>query len=477
MTLKLESSTKLKKITPPGPPGLPIVGTLPFLGKYQYLTFANLAKKYGNVFQIRLGNRPVVVVNGLETLVKTSFKKQGDFAGRPKLYTLWRPAEGGTMGAKSGEPWKRQREIVGKAMHIFFTSKTNSIEQQVMEESAELADIFLNYGVQAFEPEIHIGLAVGSIIHGILFGRRGSPEDREFVNVVKVTKDFLYSTQDSIITEFLPLLRPFYKKSLWKFHNVINVIERLVLKNVENHRDSLEAENLRDITDALLKMASELNESDRQNLKLSEKDIVKGALMELMGAGSEPILTTLLWALLYMIAYPDVQAQIQQELDEVVGKEREVSFKDRGKLPFTEACIHEIMRHASIIPINLPLATTTDTSINGYFILQDTTVFVNLYSLTRDERYWEKPEQFNPYRFLNENGQLKDDLLNKFYPYGIGPRRCLGEHLGRLEVFMFFTNLMQKCKFEKVAGEKLDFNPIPGVFLRPQNYKMIVKPR
>ncbi|MFB2771974.1 cytochrome P450, partial [Pelatocladus sp. BLCC-F211] len=69
------------------------------------------------------------------------------------------------------------------------------------------------------------------------------------------------------------------------------------------------------------------------------------------------------------------------------------------------------------------------------------------------------------------------NLLDKFYPFGIGSRRCIGEYIGRLLIFTFFTNLMHKCKFEKVPGEKLSFESIPGAFLVPEKYRVIVKPR
>jgi len=228
-----------------------------------------------------------------------------------------------------------------------------------------------------------------------------------------------------------------------------------------------------------LKASDELTESERYNLRLSENDIVKGTLIQFVAAGTQLPNFILRWALLYMIAYPEIQAKIQKELDEVVGTEQKPSFRDRSKLPFTEACINEIFRHSSTTTIPaINYATTTDTTLGDYFVPKNTPLLINYYGLTRDERYWEKPEQFNPYRFLDENGKLKKDLLDKFYPFGIGPRRCIGEYLGRFQIFTFFTELLRKCKFEKVPGEKLDFEAeLPGPFVFPKKYRVIVKPR
>ena len=230
------------------------------------------------------------------------------------------------------------------------------------------------------------------------------------------------------------------------------------------------------MTDALLKVASELDESDKA-LGLSEHHIVEGGIQEAFGSGFDTLATALMWSWLYMIAYPEFQAEVQAELDNVIGRERPVNWKDRKQLPFTEACIHEILRFSSYFPLGLPHATSADITINGCLIPKDTIVLMNLHSLTRDERYWEEPEKFNPYRFLNERGELMHNLVESFHPFGIGKRRCLGEYLSRLEIFLFFANVLQKCKFEKVPGEELSFDGLPGLVIHPLNYKVIVKPR
>ena len=72
----------------PGPWGLPIVGYLPFLGGQMNLTLDRLAKRYGNVFQLQLGSRKVVVISGQETIRKALLNNVTVFAGRPDFYTF-----------------------------------------------------------------------------------------------------------------------------------------------------------------------------------------------------------------------------------------------------------------------------------------------------------------------------------------------------------------------------------------------------
>lgn len=476
MTLELQSNSI---ITPPGPRGFPFIGYLPpLLGKHLHVILNQLAKEYGNVFQIRMGIRTAVALNGIETITETLIKQQKNFINRADFEFFSIPADGGLFEAKSGEAWKKHRGIAAKAMRTFVIDRSDRVEHHIMEEAAKLADSFLNYDGQPFDPDIPSSLAVGSIIHKVLFGKGGSSEDPEFVATARILKLFPPVTQRVLISEFLPKkLRPvffiFNQKSLQDFQDVPATVDKLISKNLEQHRKSFDPKNLRDMTDAFLKAANELSESDKKNFNLSENDILTGTLMQLTGAGLEPVLIQLIWALLYMIAYPDIQAKIQQELDEVVGSRQQPYLNYRGKLPFTEACINEILRHSSIIPIPFIYAPATDTNINGYFVRQGTPVFINLYSLTRDERYWQNPDRFDPYRFLDENGKLRNDLLDKFYPFGIGQRRCMGEYLARLEIFIFFTTLVHKCKLKKMPREKLSLAPQSGFFMRPRKYNLI----
>jgi cytochrome P450 len=481
MQLGLQSSAQPKKITAPGPRGLPIIGNLPIMGKYPYQTFTKLAKQYGNVFQISVFSRTIVVVNGLETIREALLKQQGDFAGRPDFYTLKNAVGGRAIGGRDyGLLWKRHREITINALHMFVTSKTASIEQQVMEEAAELVNILLSYEGQPFDPEVEVNLSVANVMLKILFGERCSRDDQDFVAFVKFAKDFPQNTAGSLLADFVPQTLIFFDYlglGLDKWRYALSNLERLVLKKLKEYRNSYDPEHLRGMVDALLKATNELDESEKQTLGLTENIIVEGTPQEMMGTGLLPIAPLIRWAMMYMIADPALQTKVHQELDAVVGRERQVCMADRKKLPFMEACIHEMLRHAHSFPLALPASTTTDTTINGYFIPKDTAVFMNLYGLTRDERFWEEPEKFNPYRFLTDTGEVREDLLDKYYPFGIGKRRCFGEYLGRLEIFIFIANLMQKCTFRGVPGEKLSFESTQGAIVMPDNFKVIIKSR
>ena len=486
MVLQQVISAELNKVVPPGPPRLPFINMLPFWGKHLHLELNQLAQQYGNIFQIRVAGRTLVVLSGLETIKEALQKQQDIFNGRADFDVFGQPPQSHFLELKSGESWKRHHEIVGQVMHTFGICKSDTLESWVLEEAADLANIFLKFEGQPFNPDLYLPLASLNFMQRLIFNKRGTFEELEkdtaFLKTAYNLK-YIPKVTEGVKLEFIPKIwQPIFKLSriitVRNFLKGLTALENYVSENVEQHRESFDPENLQDVTDGLLQASRELTDSDRNHFGLSENDIVNGSLMQFAGAGGGLPSFILRWGLLYMITHPEIQIQVQKELDEVVGREHKPSLKHRGKLPLTEACINEILRHSSMTtmpPINY--ATNADTTLEGYFIPKNTPLAINYYGLTRDRRYWEKPEEFNPYRFLDENGKLKKHLFDKFYPFGVGSRRCIGEYLGRLQIFIFFTNLMHKCKFEKVYGDKLSLEPQAGVFVIPKNYKVVVKHR
>jgi cytochrome P450 len=460
--MKLESrpSIQLKKI--PGPPVLPILGSLPFVEKHQHLAFTRLAKEYGDVSQIQILSQNIVVINGLETIRQAFLKQSEDFAGRPNLDAIKKIFGGNNIGGRDyGLIWKRHREIVVNALHMFVDRK--KMEQLITEDAVELANIFLSYKGQPFNPDMDIYVSVNNIISQILFGEKFDRNNPDLKGIIKVV--WLASRIGVASMRFAFLPQP-------------PDIFQLVVNKIKEQKKSYDPENLRGMSDALLKAASEIDDSEKQTLGLTEELIVEGSVQEMMGSGTQPSAPLIAWAILYMIAYPDIQTQVQEELDRVIGKDQALCYDDRLRLPFTQACIHEILRHAPYFPTGLPHATTRDTSLNGYFIPKNTPVYVNLYGLAHDPHYWEEPEKFNPHRFLSKTGEIREDLLEQYYPFSLGKRKCFAEYLGRQEIFLFFAHLMHRCHFTKVPGAQLSFESQKGAISLPnKRYKVIVEPR
>ncbi|RXM27874.1 Cytochrome P450 2U1 [Acipenser ruthenus] len=168
-------------------------------------------------------------------------------------------------------------------------------------------------------------------------------------------------------------------------------------------------------------------------------------IADLFLAGTDTTATTLRWGLLYLSQDPEVQERCHQEIVREVGYDRPPSLKDKDRLPNVEATIREIQRVGNIAPICVPRQVTKDTELCGYTLPKGTQVFCNLSSMLCDKDHWKFPDQFKPVNFLDDQGRFCK--RETFIPFGTGLRVCPGEQLARLELFVYFSVLLQRLEF------------------------------
>lgn len=173
----------------------------------------------------------------------------------------------------------------------------------------------------------------------------------------------------------------------------------------------------------------------------------------------------------WLLINPKVLQNVQEEIDSVVGRGRLPTLDDRQYLPYTEACIRESMRIATLLPSSIVHLATEDTQLMGYNVPKDTPVIASLHALHNDEDLWENPKEFKPERFLDENGWLclkKDRSL----PFGAGKRLCPGETFARNLMFLVFSGLAQNINFELRKEDKFEHpnDNFTGIISIPRDF-------
>lgn len=159
----------------------------------------------------------------------------------------------------------------------------------------------------------------------------------------------------------------------------------------------------------------------------------------------------------------------------MIGQSRQPSMADKPNMPYTEAVIHEIQRAGNIVPLGFPKKASKDTTLGGYFIPKGTTVTTNLSSVLNDKTEWKTPDTFYPEHFLDDQGQFRK--REAFLPFSAGRRVCVGESLARMELFLFFSSLLQKFTFTPGPGQELTLEGQMGFTYAPSPYRMCVNPR
>lgn len=169
--------------------------------------------------------------------------------------------------------------------------------------------------------------------------------------------------------------------------------------------------------------------------------------------------------------------RLRREVDMVVDRNRLPSIEDQQALPYVMAFIYEVMRFTSFVPLTIPHYTTTDTSISGYAVPKNTVVFVNQWSSNHNTAVWSQPEKFDPQRFLRPSGDLNKDLCNTVLIFSVGKRRCIGEELSKLQIFLFTALLVHQCHIstDPVRAPGLGYSY--GLTLKPNPYLIAVSLR
>ncbi|KAG2461216.1 CP2J2 protein, partial [Polypterus senegalus] len=248
------------------------------------------------------------------------------------------------------------------------------------------------------------------------------------------------------------------------FRNYKKVVAFL-RQQIQTHRDNWEPSEPRDYMDSYF---AEIIKDDPE-AQFDDENLCYCTL-DLIIAGTETSSTTLRWALLYMMKHQQVQEKVHEEIDRVIGQARQPSMDDRPNMPYTDAVIHEVQRISNIVPLNLPRLTTKDTTLGGYFIPEGTQIIPNLTSVLFDKNEWETPDSFNPRHFLDASGAFV--RKEAFMPFSAGQRICLGENLAKMELFLFFTSLLQKFTFHSPAGVEPSFGFQVGLTLSPLPFQI-----
>ncbi|XP_017157561.1 cytochrome P450 2K1-like [Poecilia reticulata] len=470
-------SSQWHKNEPPGPKPLPFLGNMLQIDlKKPYKTFMEFYKKYGPVFTVHLGPKKVVVLAGYRTVKEALVNHDDVFGDRDQMLIFQELSQGHGVVWNNGDPWKEMRRFSLTNLRDFGMGK-KACEDKIIEESQHLTEVFKRQKGKAFDTTQSICYAVSNIICSMVYGSRFEYDDPEFTSMVnRITKGAILFGSPSIQAyNLFPTLfkRIANRKIIWEM-NTANKKQNSVL--FSQLKETLNPQMCRGLVDAFLVQKQKLEEAGVINSQFHD-DNLSATVLNLFAAGTETTSTTLRWSLLFMAKFPQIQDKVQEELRRVIG-DRQVQVADRKNLPYTDAVIHETQRMANITPTTLPHKTTRDVTFQGHFIKKGTTVYPLLMSVLCDESEWEKPHSFYPPHFLDKEGKfVKRDA---FIPFSAGRRICLGESLARMELFIFFSTLLQHFRFcppPGVSEDDLDLTPQTGLTLSPLPHELCAASR
>ncbi|XP_040294228.1 steroid 17-alpha-hydroxylase/17,20 lyase-like [Bufo bufo] len=359
-------------------------------------------------------------------------------------------------------------------------SQSSEYQLDVSREAASLCQSLTTFQTSPLDMAPELARAVTNVVCSLCFNTRYSKGDEEFQTMLRYSKGIVDTVAKDSLVDIFPWLQIFPNKDLDLLKESVTTRDQLLLKKLKEHEEAFCSETVNDLLDALLKakLSMENNNSNISNDVGLTEDHILMTVGDIFGAGVETTCTVMKWAIAYLLHYPEVQKKIQEEMDAKVGFGRCPLLSDKKILHYLEATIAEVLRIRPVSPLLIPHVAMKDTSIGEYTIPKDTRVVVNLWSMHHDEKEWVHPGDFNPDRFMDENGHRMYSPSQSYLPFGAGIRVCLGEALAKMEVFLFLSWILQRFTLEIPEGDSLpDLEGKFGVVLQVKPFKVTAKLR
>lgn len=431
---------------PPGPSGFPLWGHLPVpSNELLDRKCKECVKIYGPVFSLKFGTANVVMLSDIAS-IKQLYCADNE-QSRP-LKSIFREVSRGANGmfTLNGEVWNENRNFTVRVLRNLGYGKT-AMEEHIKEELSSLVKQIEGAKGRAVPVFELVLSSVLNVTSGILFGIRYPPGDLKREYLTKHAAGYVEGIHCGPIIEWKPcwLSRleaslPFTRTGAMRRHR--KALADFIRDQVKEHEDTMETDVTRDFIDGYLKQVEKHQHDPNSAFRVSH---LLGNSLELISGSATNTPALIHWLLVVCAHNPDrVQARIQKEVDDVVGRQRQPTWEDRKAMPFTMASVLEITRWKATTPFPMPRGVQEDTTIGKYVIPKGTMVLINLMGVHKNPDLWENPDRFDPTRFLTADGSELEKKPEHLIPFSLGKRKCPAEKLGYVEMFLYLSTLLQR---------------------------------
>lgn len=349
----------------------------------------------------------------------------------------------------NGEEWQEQRRFCIHTIRTLGIGKgpwERIIQNDVM-ELIEYLDKWKGKPVDVSEPLMRSAICS---IAALTVGRRFPNKDTN-TDVKVIEKAHHIITDHGRLSNpaaIMPwLLKYFIKFNIAGYADKMKALETfcdIFRREIAKHQHREDNPDSSDFVGHYLDVLNQKDSSD--DYKHYSVENLIGHMIALFIGGSDTVVASLNWLLLLMAEHPKVQEKVEQEIYDVFGRDGQTSWDDKKKLPYTMATIFEMERWASITRFYPPRRVSETFEFHDYTIPKDALIFGNGWAINRDPKHWDNPDKFMPERFLQiaEKSGKDPSKLDGYAPFSFGKRKCPGETVAIMTIFLYFTGIMQK---------------------------------
>ncbi|KAH7551598.1 DNAhypothetical proteindirected RNA polymerase mitochondrial precursor [Bipolaris maydis] len=456
-----------------GPRNWPLVGNIPDIKYNAAEKYREWSKQFGAVYQIQLGNEPVIVVNNAEAARKLFGGNSQALSSRPVFWTFHKVLSntaGTTIGTSPfSDSLKRRRK--GAASALNKPSIATYIGHLDLETKEFVKDAFESgkagtVGVDPMPMIERLSLSLALTLNwGTRMGSRHDPMFHEICEVEAAISKFRSTTGN--LQDYIPILRL----------NPFSFGTRSA-KEYRNRRDVYLTKLNRDLDERMAKGVHkpciQANIIQDKDAALNKEELTSISLTMLSG-GLDTITTLVQWSVALLAQRPDIQEKAIREIRQFYSESEPLADAyDDQKCGYIVALVRECLRYYTVLRLALPRATVKDVVYDGKLIPAGSTIYLNAWACNMDADVWSDPDEFRPERWLEQ----PDAPL---HTYGIGYRMCAGSLLANRELYLVFLRMLNS--FEIVQDSEVDVHPVRGsadptsLVTMCRAYKVVFKPR
>ncbi|OAP56570.1 hypothetical protein AYL99_08682 [Fonsecaea erecta] len=394
-----------------GPVGVPLLGNLWSIRKNAAEQYRIWSKKYGDVYQVSLGNVPIIIVNSAEAAKCLFGQHTSALSSRPEFYTFHKVLTGAatTVGTTPySDSLKRRRKVTATSLN---RPSTQRYVSHLDLETAEFCKDLVaegGWGAKAFDSypcaqRLSLSLAL-TTNWGIRMNSRDEALFNEVIEVEDQVSRFRSVTGN--LQDYIPLLR-------WSPFNRTTIKARATRLRQDAYLDQLNRGLVERMDKGIQSPCIQATIKNDAEIQLNEEEITSINLTMISG-GLDTVTTAVAWLIAVLAKRPDIQEAAYRAIREVHRAESPLcDANDDQKIPYIVALVKEGLRMYTVLRLNLPRTSIKEVTYDGMTFPKGTTFFLNAHACNMDSKLWHDPEVFRPSRWLEQ----PDAPL---FTYGIG---------------------------------------------------------
>lgn len=441
----------------PGPRGNLLAGSIFDMQRQGQLPFyVDTWRQYGDVVRYRLGPLTAHLIVRPEHVEHVLVRNVANYEkgiGYAKVKALL----GDGLLTSEGDFWHRQRRLMQPPFTPRAVVQFAPLIVRTVQEMLERWQQAVSAGLDVNAEMIRLAATIiGRTMLGVDVGDEAQETGRAFAYVLK------FAAQRTIALVDIPLFVP--TPANRQFKEAMGILDALVYRLIAERRRA--PDDQADLLSILFNARDEATGG-----RMTERQLRDEVLVVFL-AGHETTALALSWAWMLLAQHPEAEGRLHQEIDTVLGG-RAPTVEHLHQLEYTAHVIDEVLRLYP--PVwTFPRSAKADDQVGGYHIPKGSLLLTSPYITQRHPEFWDAPDAFDPDRFTVERAAGRPRYA--YYPFGAGPRTCIGNNFALLEAALVLATVAQRYRLRLVPGQ--DLAPAVMGTLRPRSgIKVIVEAR